>query len=144
MGKVLQKLSAIPTVKSLTETDGKIQIVMVDGSETIVTTAHAARLFIQGSNSPAGASTPREPGSNDNATLVAVEAPLPPKYPGISPEDRKPIWEHPKGYQPNIAEGADAFKRGYARNSHRKGESAGAKEFEGAWDHAKRAAEQAK
>lgn len=151
MGKVLEKLAKLPAVKSLNETSEGITIILTDGRESTVKTAHAARLFIQGGNT----STTRTSGDgeNDNANIVAVKPLIEeirvPKYPGMAKaayrdgEDYTPIaiWDRPKGFQPNSAEGQDAFRRGYDRKSHYYGESSAAKEFEQAWDAAKRDAE---
>ena len=145
MGKVLEKLSALPTVKFIQETDGGIKIMMVDGRDTTVATAHAARLFIQGDKAVTKRkSSIKGSGDNDNIDDSAdgfVEDAVV-RYPGVLPETRKPIWEHPSGFNPNEAEGKDAFLRGYAVNSHYYGESAAAKEFEAAWHRAAKNAEE--
>jgi hypothetical protein len=150
MGKVLEKLAKLPAVKSLTEGSDGIAIVLLDGRETVVKTAHAARLFIQG-DKPAATRT-AVPSSNDNGEGIVVPL-IPeirvPRYPGMAKAAMRdgddyvavPIWERNKGFSPNSAEGEDAFKRGYDRKSHYYGESSAAKEFELAWDAAKRDAE---
>jgi hypothetical protein len=136
-------------VKSLTEGADGIAIVLVDGRESVVKTAHAARLFIQGDKP---AATRAVPSSNDNGTGIVVPI-IPeirvPRYPGMAKAAMRdgedyvavPIWERQKGFSPNSVEGDDAFKRGYDRKSHYYGESSAAKEFEQAWDAAKRDAE---
>ena len=147
MGKVLEKLSALPTVKFIEQTDGGIKIVMRDDRETLVQTAHAARLFIQGDKPiTKRKSSSMGAGDNDNgddsADGFVEEAVV--RYKGILSEDRKPIWELPTGYCANTAEGIDAFKRGFAVNSHPYGECAAAKDFEAAWHRAAKEAEQTK
>lgn len=147
MGKVLEKLAKMPAVKSLNETSEGITIILTDGRESTVKTAHAARLFIQG-DKPAT----HNAADNDEPRLMSVpvvEEIRVPRYPGMAKaafrdgEDYVPkaIWDLPKGFQPNTAEGQDAFRRGYDRKSHYYGESSAAKEFEQAWDAAKRDAE---
>ena len=145
MGKVLEKLAKLPAVKSLSEGTDGIAIVLVDGRESVVKTAHAARLFIQGTKAPTKSAS--ADGENDNANPVpVVEEIRVPRYPGIrkaaelNGEDyvAVPIWDRDKSFSPNSAEGKDAFKRGFDRKSHYYGESSAAKEFEQAWDQAKR------
>ena len=56
----------------------------------------------------------------------------------------KPIWEYPKGYNFNEAEGREAYAEGRAMDSHGWGDSSAAKEFEAGWRQAKAKDEKAK
>jgi hypothetical protein len=143
MGKVLEKLAALPAVKSITDVEGGHMVVLADGREQLCATAHAARLFIKGTSDKARASRSAAPNDGEPSRPTTLEVPeiRCAKYPGLPAEMRKPIWEHDKGFSPNSVEGADAFKRGFERKSHYRGESSAAKEFEAAWDSAKRDAE---
>jgi hypothetical protein len=153
MGKVLEKLAKMPAVKSLSESADGISIVLTDGRESTVKTAHAARLFIQGTKATASRTTATPENGNDNGEGIVVPLVVPeirvPRYPGMQRAAERdgeeyvvrPIWVVDKGFSPNSAEGADAFKRGYDRKSHYYGESSAAKEFEQAWDSAKRDAD---
>lgn len=151
MGKVLEKLKAQPIVKSIDDVDGGHMVVLNNGLEKLCKSAHEARLFISGHTPKAlsratasRSSTPNAPTSNDNATVVPVaEVYVPPvaKYPGLPAEMRKPIWEFTKGTDITELEGKDAFLRGFDRKSHYRGDSQSAKDFESAWDRAKREAE---
>jgi hypothetical protein len=153
MGKVLEKLQALPAVKTLVQGKNGISITLSDGYaqpdgslEVVVQTAHAARLWIQSASN--GRDTARRSrkvktmqvmGEDGQVVEQEVEAVVP--YPGIPKEDRKPIWEYPKGFNMTDIEARDAFRRGYAKNSHCAGATTYAKEFEQSWEAERRAAE---
>lgn len=153
MGKVLDKLQAMAAVKSLVQGSNGIVILLNDtykredgATETVVQTAHAARLWIQeasnGRDAPRKARKVVQIATEDGEFIEQEIEDTVVRYPGIAKEDCKPIWELPKGWNPNDAEGRDAFRRGYARNSHPFGDLATAgKEFEAAWDQEKRKAD---
>ena len=141
MGKVLQKLAERQEVKSLNKTGDEIKIVLADGYsqedgsvETVVTTAHAARMWIQAASN----GVKKTVRTSSTGETIVDEGPQVEKYPGLPPEFRKPIWELPKNFSPNDAEGRDAYRRGYAKTSHYAGESSAAKEFESAWEQERR------
>lgn len=151
MGKVIEKLAALPAVKQIAPHAEGHLVILADGREQVCATAHAARLFIQDTKATASRSAVPASG-NDNCEGIVVplvQEVRVPRYPGMRKaaerdgEDYTPraIWDMPKGFQPNSAEGKDAFERGYDRKSHYYGESSAAKEFELAWDQAKRDAE---
>lgn len=142
MGKVLDKLSKLASVKSLTEAGGNIHVVLADGYanegkvETVVQTAHAARLFIQGaSDGTTPARRQRQTRmTDDGEVLEEVPVRNVPRYPGLPEEMRRPLYEMHKGYSPTEAEGRDAFTRGFEKDSHGYGESAAARDFENSWE----------
>ena len=154
MGKVLEKLKALPIVKSIDDVKGQHMVVLNNGLEKLCNSAHEARLFIQEHTPKAlsratasRSSAPSTPTSTDGDAGPVVQNFVPEircaKYPGLPDEMRKPIWEWPKGFEITSLEGKDAYLRGFERKSHYRGESQSAKDFEVAWDSARREAEAA-
>lgn len=142
MGKVLLKLAERAEVKTINKIDAGIKIVLEDGyaqedgaTETVVATAHAARLWIQSASNGTVKKTTR---TVDGQTVEVEVEPEVERYPGVLPEERKPIWDRPKNWNPSDFEGRDAYRRGYAKKSHHAGDSQAAKDFESGWEQERR------
>lgn len=146
MGKVLEKLKERPAVKSITENSNGIIVLLADGYasdgkvEAVVTTAHAARLFID------AASNGREPARRQRTVRSpdgnVVELPVRnvPKFTMAKIQGPPcPLYKRPKGFNPTELEGKLAFLAGFPIDSNPYGMSAAGKE----WDNAYRAAQRA-
>ncbi len=149
MGKVFDKLKTLPAVKAIQDVGETALIILAEGYandgkvECNVSTAHAARLFIEGaSNGKAPAARKRivriitEDGEIVEQASEEIRVA---KYPGVLPEDCKPLAEWPRHYDFNGHEGRDAFRRGFDLKSHYRGESLGGREFEAGWKQEQRA-----
>lgn len=158
MGKVIQKLQTSAAVATISDGGDAYVVVLAEGYasdgkvETRANSAHQVRLFVDAaSNGSAPTRTPRVVKVVDNDSDVddgGIHEPIEPvrrvvAYPGLPLETRKPIWEHPKGFSASEHEGRDAFQRGFDKDSHCAGKSVRARDFEEAWERARRVAETA-
>lgn len=145
MGKVFDKLKALPAVKCIQDAGDTALIVLADGYandgkvECNVATAHAARIWIEGaSNGTTSTSRKRTVRviTEDGEEIVQhIEEVKVAKWPGVTAEEvaTLPPFNERRDFDYNAFEGRCAFRRGFDIKSHYRGESLGGREFEAGW-----------
>lgn len=142
MGKVLDRLAALPSVKTLNVGPDGISIVLADGYanegavETIVQTAHAARLWIQAaSNGREGPKRKARPltVATENGDLIQSPDMEMFTMKGYYGGPYLPLQQRSKDFCASSFQGRYAYLNGFALKSHGWGQTSAGKNFEAAW-----------